>query len=140
MEACTFTVDLYECQTWSLTLRGEPTWRAFQNRFLKRIFGPQRDKVMKGYRKLYSEKLHNSYSSPNIIRMSNPRRIRLASHVTRMREKRNTYKIPDRKPEEDRPLRRPTCRRILEKLGRWLCKGLIWLSTETSGGTLLIRI
>jgi hypothetical protein len=60
-------VVLYECETWSLTLREEH--RAFENRMLRKIFGPQRTEVTGGWRKLHTEKLHNFYSLSSIIRM-----------------------------------------------------------------------
>jgi hypothetical protein len=61
-------VVLYGCETWSLTLREEHRLRASGNRVLRRIFGPKRDEVTGGWRKLYNEELHNLYSSPTIIR------------------------------------------------------------------------
>jgi hypothetical protein len=62
------------------------------NRVL-RIFGPKKDEVTGGWRKLHNEKLHNLYSSPSIIRMTKPRRMRWAGHVAQMEEKRNAYEI-----------------------------------------------
>jgi hypothetical protein len=59
----------------------------FENRVLRIIFGPKRDEVTGGWRKLHNEELHNLYSSPNIIRMINSRRMRLTGHVARMGEK-----------------------------------------------------
>jgi hypothetical protein len=56
--------------------------RVFENRVLRRIFGPKRDVVIGGWRKLHNEELHNFYSSPSIIRMIQPRRMRWAGHVT----------------------------------------------------------
>jgi hypothetical protein len=61
-------VVLYECESWSLTLREEHRLRVFGNRVLRRIFGPKRDEVTKEWRKLLNEELHNLYSSPDIIR------------------------------------------------------------------------
>jgi hypothetical protein len=58
-------VVLYGCETWSLTLKEEHRLRVFQNRVLRRIFGPKRDEVTAGWRKLHNEELHNLYSSPN---------------------------------------------------------------------------
>jgi hypothetical protein len=55
-----------------------------ENRALRRIFGPKRDEVTGGWRKLHNEKLHNLYPSQNIIRMIKSRRIRWAGHVARM--------------------------------------------------------
>jgi hypothetical protein len=62
-------VVLYGCETWSLTLREEHILRVFENRVLRRIFGPRRDKVTGDWRKLHNEELHNLYSSPNIFKM-----------------------------------------------------------------------
>jgi hypothetical protein len=67
-------VVLYERETWSLTLREEHTLRVFENRVLRRIFGPKRDEVTGGWRKLHNEEFHNLYSSPSIIRVIKSRR------------------------------------------------------------------
>jgi hypothetical protein len=56
------------CETWSLTLREEHRLRVFENRVLRRIFGPKRDEVTGEYRKLHNEELHILYSSQDIIR------------------------------------------------------------------------
>jgi hypothetical protein len=64
--------------TWSLTLREV---HVFENRVRRRIFGPKRDEVTGGSRKLHNEELHNLYSSRNITRMIKLRRMRLAEHV-----------------------------------------------------------
>jgi hypothetical protein len=74
-------VVLYGCETWSLTVREEHKLRVFENRVLRRIFGPTRVEVMGGWRKLYNEELHNLYSSPSIIRIIKSRRMRWAGHV-----------------------------------------------------------
>jgi hypothetical protein len=79
----------------------------FENRVLRRIFGPKRDEVAGGRRKLHNEELHNLYSSPSIIRMIKPRRMRRAGHIAQKREKRNTYRILVGKPEGKSPLGRP---------------------------------
>jgi hypothetical protein len=62
-------VVLYGYETWSLTLRAEHRLRVFENRVLRRIFGPKRDEVTGEWRKLHNEELHNLYSSPSEIRM-----------------------------------------------------------------------
>jgi hypothetical protein len=80
--------------------------RVLERRVL-RIFGPKRDEVTRGWRKLHNEELHNLYSSPSIIRMIKSRRMRWAGHVTRMGEARNAYRILVGKPEGKRSLRRP---------------------------------
>jgi hypothetical protein len=67
-----------------LTLRKEYRLRVFENRVLRRIFEPKRDEVTGDWRKLHNEELHNLYSSPNIIIMIEPRRMRWAGHVAGM--------------------------------------------------------
>jgi hypothetical protein len=79
----------------------------FENRVLRRIFGPKRDEVTGEWRKLHKEELHNLYSSPDIIRQVKSRRMRWAGHVARMGEERNVYKVLVGKPEGKRPLGRP---------------------------------
>jgi hypothetical protein len=81
--------------------------RVFENRVLRRIFGPRRDEVTGEWRKLHNEELHNLYSSPYIIRQVKSRRMRWAGHVARMAEERNVYKVLVGKPEGKRPLGRP---------------------------------
>jgi hypothetical protein len=68
----------------------------FENRVLKRIFGPKRDGVTGGWRKLHNEELHNLYSSPNRIIKS--RRMRWKGHMTRMGEKRNVLSLSRGRP------------------------------------------
>jgi hypothetical protein len=63
------------------------------------VFRPKRDEVTGGWRKLHTEKLHNLYSSPRIIRIIKSQRMRLAGHVALMWEKRNAYRILVGKPE-----------------------------------------
>jgi hypothetical protein len=70
----------------------------FENRVLRGIFGPKRDEVIGGWRKLHNEELHNLYSSPSIIRMIKSRRMRWARHVARMGEKQNVHSILMGKP------------------------------------------
>jgi sorting nexin-29 len=67
---------LYGCETWSLMLREEHRLRVFENRVLRRMFGPKRDEVTGEWRKLHIEELHNLYSSPHIIRQIKSRRMR----------------------------------------------------------------
>jgi hypothetical protein len=74
-------VVLYGRVTWSVTLREEHRLRVFENRVLRRIFGPQRDEVTGECRKLHKGELHNLYSSPNIIRQMKSRRMTWARHV-----------------------------------------------------------
>jgi hypothetical protein len=72
-------VVLYGCETWSLTVREEHGLGVFENRVLRRIFGPKRDEVTGEWRKLHSEEFHDLYSSPSIIRIIKARRMRLAT-------------------------------------------------------------
>jgi hypothetical protein len=88
-------------------LREEHRLRVFENRVLRRIFGPQRDEVAGEWRKLHNEELHNLYSSPDIIRQVKSRRMRRAGHVAHMGEERKVYKVLVGKPEGKRPLGRP---------------------------------
>jgi hypothetical protein len=69
-------VVLYGCENWSLTLREEQRLSVFENRVLRRIFGPKRDAIVEGYRKLHNEGLRNLQYSPNIIRMMKSRMMR----------------------------------------------------------------
>jgi hypothetical protein len=69
-------VVLYGCETWSLTLREEHRLRVFENRVLRRIFGPERDEVRGEWRKLCNGELHNWYSSPDVIRQIKSRKMR----------------------------------------------------------------
>jgi len=78
---------LYGCEPWSLTLREEGRLRVFENRVLRRIFGPKMDEVTGEWRKLHNDKLNDLYSSPNIVRVVKSRRMRWAGHVARMRER-----------------------------------------------------
>jgi hypothetical protein len=133
---------LYACETWSLTLREEPRLRVFKNRVLRKIFGPKRDKVIGGWRKLHNEELHNLYCSPSIIRLIKSRRMRWTGRVARMGTERNACRILVGKPEGKRPLRRPRRRwedniRIdLRAIDGVVWTVLIWLRIGTSGGPL----
>jgi hypothetical protein len=101
-------VVLYGCETWSVTLREERRLRVFENRVLRRIFGPKRDEVTRGWRKLLNEELHGLYSSPGTVRVIKARRMRWAGHVARMGEVRGAYNILVGKPEGmRRPLGKP---------------------------------
>jgi hypothetical protein len=64
-----FPVVLCECETWSLTIREEHRPRVFEDRELSRVFGPKRDGVVAGWRKLHNEEIHNLCSSPSTIRI-----------------------------------------------------------------------
>jgi hypothetical protein len=111
----------------------------FENRVLRRIFGPKRDEVTGGLRKLHNEELHDLYSSPSIITMIKSRRMRWAGHEARMGEKRNVYRLLVVKPEGKRPLERPRrrwvdiLRWILERWDGVMWTGLVWLWIGTGG-------
>jgi hypothetical protein len=98
---------LYGCETWSMTLKEERRLRLFENRVLRRIFGPKRDEVTGEWRKLYNEELNGLYSLSNIVRVINSRRLRWAGHVARMGEGRGVYRVLVGKSEGKRPLGRP---------------------------------
>jgi hypothetical protein len=70
----------------------------FENRILRRIFGPKRDKVTGEWRNLHSEELQNLYSSPDIIRQIKLRKVRWTGHVARVREERKVYRVLVGKP------------------------------------------
>jgi hypothetical protein len=74
-------VVLYGCETWSLTLKEEHRLKVFENRVLRRIFGPKRDEVTGEGGKLHNEELCDLYSARSIIRIIKSRRMRWAGHV-----------------------------------------------------------
>ena len=86
-------VVLYGCETWSFTLREERRLRVFENRVLRRVFGPNRGEVTGEWRKLHNEELNDLYCSPNIVRVIKSRRMRWAGHVARMGERRGVYRV-----------------------------------------------
>ena len=79
-------VVLYGCETWSLILREERRLRVFENRVLRRVFGPKRDEVTGEWRILHNEELSDLHSLPNIVRVVKSRRMRWAGHAARMGE------------------------------------------------------
>jgi hypothetical protein len=86
-------VVLYGCETWSLTLREKRRLRVFENRVLRKVFGPNRDEVTREWRKLHNEGLTNLYSSPNIMRVVKSRRMRWAGRVARMGEGGGVHRV-----------------------------------------------
>ena len=106
-------VVLYGCETWSLTLKEESRLRVFENRILRRIFGPKGDENGE-WRRLHNEELHSLYRSPNVVKVIKSRRLRWAGHVARMEEGRRAFKMSTGK----RPLGRPRRRwEDLEEIG-----------------------
>jgi len=120
---------VYGCETWSLTLREKRRLGVFENRVLRRIFGPKRDEVTCKWKKLHNEELNNLYSSLSIVRVikSSTRWVR---HVARIGEKRGVYRVLVGKPERKRPLGRPgrrwedNIKMDLQEVG---CGGIDWI-------------
>ena len=135
-------VVLYGCETWSLTLREERSLRVFENRVLRRIFGPKRDEVTWEWRKLHNEEINDLYCSPNIVRVIKSRRMRWAGHVARMGERGGACRILVGKPEGNIHLEDPGVDgRILLRWIFWkwdvgVWTGLIWLRIGTGDGHL----
>jgi hypothetical protein len=102
----------------------------FENRVLRRIFGPKRDEVTEEWRKVHNEELNDLYCSPNIGRVIKSRRMRWAGHVARMGEGRGVYRVLVGKPEGKRPLERPK-RRLEDNIKMDLqevgCGGMDWI-------------
>jgi hypothetical protein len=122
-------VVLYGCETWSLTLREEHRLWATENGVLRRIFGPKREGITEGWRKLHNE-VHNLYYSSNNTRVIKSRYTRLVGLVARMRDMRNRYKVLVGKSEGKSPLVTPTCRcgdNIRTDLKETGWEGLEWM-------------
>ena len=107
MSTIILPVILYGCKTWSLTLREERRLKVFENRVLRRIFGPKRDEVTGEWRKLHYEELNDLYYSHNIVWVIKSRRMRWVGHVELMGESKGLYRVLVGKPEGKRPLGRP---------------------------------
>jgi len=111
----------------------------FENRVLRRVFGPERDEVTGEWRKLHNEELSDLYSLPNIVRVVKSRRMRWAGHVAHMGEGTGVYRVLVGKPEGKRPLGRPRRRwedniKIdLQEVGESCGTGWSWLRIGTGG-------
>jgi hypothetical protein len=111
-------------------MREERRLRVFENRVLRRIFGPTRDEVTGEWRKLHNKELNNLYSSPNIIQAIKSQRMRWAWTAACMGERRGAHNVMVRIPEGKRPLGRPRRRwedniKIhLQEAGWW---GMEWI-------------
>jgi hypothetical protein len=106
---------VYECENWSLTLREEPTLRVFdnrvfENRVLRRKFGPKKEEVTAEWRQLHSEEPNDKYFSPSIVRVIKWRGMRWIGHVARMGQRRVAYRVFVGKSEGKRRLGRPRYR------------------------------
>ena len=125
-----------------LTLREEHSLRVFENRVLRRIFGPERDEVTGEWRKLHNDELNDLYSSPSIVWVIKLRRMRRAGHAAYLGEKRGAYRILVGNLREGDHLGDPgidgriILRWIFRKwdVGVWTGSG--WLRIGTGGGHL----
>jgi hypothetical protein len=84
MQKYNYAYCFYGCETWSPTLREERRLIVFENRVLRRIFGPKRDEVTVEWEKVHNGEFNNQYCSPNIVRVIKSRRMRWTAHVARM--------------------------------------------------------
>jgi hypothetical protein len=114
----------------------ERNLRVFENKVLRRIFGPRRDEVTGKWRRFHNEELNDLYSSPNIVRVIKARRMRWTVHVAHMGEKRGVYRVLVGKPEGKRPLGRPRRRRVdfrmdLQEVG---CGYMYWIGLAQDRG------
>jgi len=131
---------MYGYETWSLILREERRLKVFENRTLRRIFGPKRDQVTGEWGKLHKEELNDLYSSPNIVQVIKSRRMRWAGNVARIGEGRGVYRVFVGKPEGKRPLERPgvdgiiILRRIFTTWDVGVWTALSWFRIGTGGG------
>jgi hypothetical protein len=91
-------------------LRDESRLRVFENRVLRRLFGPKRDELTWEWRKLHNVELSDLYSLPNIMQVVKSRRIRWAGHMARMGEGRGVHRVLVGKPDGKIPLGRPRLR------------------------------
>jgi hypothetical protein len=87
-------------------LREDHSLRIFENRVLRKIFGPKREEEG-SWRKLHNDEIHSLFSSPNIVRVIKSRTMRWAGDVEGMGEERGVYRVLVGRPECKRPLGRP---------------------------------
>jgi hypothetical protein len=114
----------------------------FENRVLRRMFGPKGDEVTGEWRTLHIGELHDLYSSQDIIRQVKSRRMRWAGHVARTEEGRNVYRVSVRKPEGKCHLvdqgvdGRMGSKWTSGRLVGWVWSGFTWLRIGIVGGLL----
>jgi hypothetical protein len=104
--------------------------RVSENEVLRRIFGPKREEVVGGWRRLHNEELLNLYTSRHVIQVIKGRRMRWAGHAARIKMMRNAYNILVEKPKWKRRLGRPSRRwedNIRMDLGEIGWKGVGWI-------------
>jgi len=117
----------------------------FENRVLRKVFGPKRDEVTGEWKKLHNEELNDLYSLPSIVRVVKSRRMRWAGHVARMGEDRGGHRVLVGKPEGNRSSWRPRRRwednikMDLQEVGGVMGTGWSWLRIGTGGGHLWVR-
>ena len=102
----------------------------FENRVLRRVFGPKRDEVIGEWKKLHNDVLNDLYCSPNIVRVIKSRKMRWVGHIAHMGEVRGMHRILVGKPQGKRPLGRPRCRwedNIKMNLKEVGCGGMDWI-------------
>jgi hypothetical protein len=100
-------VVLYGCETWSLTVRKGCRLRVFENRVLRRMFGPKKDEVTGEWRRLHNEELCALYFSPNTMQVIKLRRLRWAGHVARVGESTGACTVLTAKPYRRNHLKDP---------------------------------
>jgi hypothetical protein len=134
-------VVFYGCETWSLTLREEYRLRVFENRVLRRKFGPKRDEVTGKWRRLHNEEFYALYSLPNTFRVIKSR-LRWTGNLARMGQRRGAYRVLVGETEGRKPLGRPrrtsedNIKMIFEKWVGEGWNGSIWLRIDPHGGLL----
>ena len=123
-------------------MREKRRLRVFENRVLRKIFGPKRDKVTGEWRKPHNEELNYLYSSPNIVRVIKSRRMRWTGYIARMSERRGVYRVLVRNLRERDHLEdqgvdgRIILRWIFRKWDVGVWTGSMWFRIGTGGGLL----
>ena len=130
---------MYGCETWSLILKEELRLRVFENRVLRRIFGPKRVEIREEWKRLHKKELYDQYSSSNVIRMNILRKMIWGKAYSTHEERRDACRVLVGIPEGKLHLenlgvyRKIILKRMLKKWDRaWT--GLIWLGMGTGGG------